>query len=344
MKETFRHSLPADSALTSCATEDTFLAVKEVGSFHVGGRPVTLSGLPAREITLAPGATPLRTDSDGDFEVEAMYARYTLLDKPKSRYPLLMWHGGGLSGVTWETKPDGNPGWENYFLWAGHDVYISDAMERGRASWARYPEIFKSEPFFRTKKESWEIFRIGATGSYHTDPAQRQPLAGVQFPVKAFDQMAKQSIPRWTTNDAATQAAYDAYVKKVGPCVILVHSQGGNFAFKVALANPDLIKGIVVVEPSGSPDPDSTDYSRIKKIPILWVWGDYTDQSPFWQAIVQRQETFRQNLQSAGGKTDVLFLPKAGIRGNSHMIMMDKNSDQVAERIQAWISSVDLMR
>ena len=65
-----------------------------------------------------------------------------------------MWHGGGLSGVTWETKPDGKPGWQNYFLKAGHDVYVSDAVERGRASWARYPEIFKTEPF------SFSIHRI----------------------------------------------------------------------------------------------------------------------------------------------------------------------------------------
>ncbi len=254
-----------------------------------------------------------------------------------------MWHGGGLSGVSYETKPDGKPGWENYFLHAGHNVYVSDAMERGRASWARYPEIFKSEPFFRTKKEGWELFRIGPVGSYRTDPAQRQAMPGTQFPVEAFDQMAKQSIPRWSTNDVATQAAYDAYVKKVCPCVILVHSQGGNFAFTAALQNPDLIKGIVAVEPSGSPDPATTDFSKIKGIPILWVWGDYTDQMPFWQGIVKRQETFRQNLQAAGGKADVLFLPQANIHGNSHMMMMDKNSDQIAERIQVWMDSAGLL-
>jgi hypothetical protein len=38
---------------------------------------------------------------------------------------------------------------------AGNDVYVSDAVERGRAYWARYPEIFKTEPFFRTKKEGF---------------------------------------------------------------------------------------------------------------------------------------------------------------------------------------------
>ena len=77
----------------------------------------------------------------------------------------MLWHGGGLTGVTWETKPDGKPGWQMFFLNAGHDVYVSDAVERGRASWARYPEIFKTEPLFRTKKEAWEVFRIGPTAT-----------------------------------------------------------------------------------------------------------------------------------------------------------------------------------
>ena len=101
-----------------------------------------------------------------------MYVQYVKLygSYARAKYPLLMWHGGGLSGVTWETKPDGQPGWQQFFLRAGHDVYVSDAVERGRASWARYPEIFKTEPFFRTKKEAWELFRIGPADSYATDP------------------------------------------------------------------------------------------------------------------------------------------------------------------------------
>jgi len=61
-----------------------------------------------------------------------------------------MWHGGGLTGVTYETTPDGREGWLNYFLRKGWSVYNSDAVERGRAGWAQYPDIFKSEPVFLT--------------------------------------------------------------------------------------------------------------------------------------------------------------------------------------------------
>src|SRR5262247_1026458 len=146
------------------------IAVAEVGSFHVGGRAVSLSGLLTRDVVFTAGSAPIKVDPNGDFEVEQMYVQYVKLAQPKGKYPLLLWHGGGLTGVTWETKPDGQPGWQAFFLNAGHDVYVSDAVERGRASWSRYPEIFTSEPSTTTKKIAWETFRIGQLGSYRHDP------------------------------------------------------------------------------------------------------------------------------------------------------------------------------
>src|SRR6201991_620147 len=81
--------------------------VKEVGSFHVGGRTETLSGLPTKEIVFSPGAPPIKVDPNGEFEVEQMYVQYIKLAQPKAKVPILLWHGGGLSGVTGEAKPDG---------------------------------------------------------------------------------------------------------------------------------------------------------------------------------------------------------------------------------------------
>jgi hypothetical protein len=178
--------------------------VKEVGSFHIGGRTETLSGLPTKEVSFSAGMPAIKVDPNGEFEVEQMYVQYVKLAQPKGKVPLLLWHGGGLSGVTWETKPDGKPGWQQFFLNAGYDTYVSDAVERGRASWARYPEIFKSEPIFRTKKEAWELFRMGPS---YEPGGKRVEFEGQQFPVEALDAFMKQGVPRWLTNDAATQKA-----------------------------------------------------------------------------------------------------------------------------------------
>ncbi len=322
------------------------MMVSEIGSLHVGGRVATLSGLPEREIVFTAGAAPFKMNPNGDFSVEQMYVQFAKLHPHARRaeHKLFMMHGGGLSGVTWETKPDGKPGWQQYFLSAGHDVYVADAVERGRAGWARYPEIFKTEPVFRTQREGWGLFRIGNDADYSANAGQRKAFAESKFPLASYDQFTKQSVPRWATNDAATQAAYDAFVEQQCPCVIVVHSQGGNFAFNAALKNPGKIKAIVAIEPSGAPDATKVDLSPLKNVPHLFVWGDYLDRHALWKAITPRLETYRQGLLKVGATADLLSLPEKGIRGNSHMLMMDTNSDDIAKMVNDWLKTRQLSR
>jgi pimeloyl-ACP methyl ester carboxylesterase len=312
--------------------------VREIGSFYVGGHEVQLRGLPQREISFSAGMVPVKVDPNGEFETGQMYVQYVRLAQPSARYPMLLWHGGGLTGTTWETKPDGKPGWQQFFLGAGHDVYVSDAVERGRASWSRFPEIYGSEPFFRSEKEAWELFRIGPPGSYDPAPEKRVAFDGERFPTAAFEQFAKEFVPRWSSNDAATQAAYDAEVRKVCPCVIVVHSQGGNFGYNAALNNPDLVKALVLIEPSGAPDPAKADAAAVRGIPHLVIWGDNLDRVPPWPAFRAPSERWRDAIVKAGGIVNWVELPKLGIQGNSHMIMMDDDSDQIAGIVQDWLA------
>jgi pimeloyl-ACP methyl ester carboxylesterase len=312
--------------------------VEEIGSFHIGGREVALDGLSPREVRWSPSMAPTVVDPNGEFHVEQMYVQYIKLAKAKARFPLLLWHGGGHTGALWETKPDGAPGWQSYFLNAGHTVYVSDAVERGRASWALYPEIFKSEPMFRSKRETWELFRIGPTGSYHRDPAKRIANPGQKFPIAAFDQFTMQCVPRWIDNDVATEAAYDALLAKVGPCVLIAHSQGGNFGLRAALRNPDLVRAVVAVEPSGAPAADVPGLTRLGSVPHLFIWGDYLDRYPVWQDnIVKASAQYHAALVVQGTSSQWLDLPRLGVTGNTHMPMLDTNSDQIAGMIQAWM-------
>ena len=76
------------------------------------------------------------------------------------------------------------------------------------------------------------------------------------------------------------------------------------------------------------------------KVPFVSVWGDFS---------VGAKDTVngdtRRNgcgnaaklIADAGGKGSLLMLPDAGIKGNSHMLMMDKNNLEIAGTLRKWI-------
>ena len=70
------------------------IAIKEIGSFHLGGRQVALVGLPSKEMAFSTTGLPLIVDPNGEVEVEQMYVHFVKLAQPKSKLPLLLWHGG----------------------------------------------------------------------------------------------------------------------------------------------------------------------------------------------------------------------------------------------------------
>ena len=317
-------------------------ALKDFGSFHVGGRQVTLTGYPVTESVFTAGAAPTRVDPNGDFEVEQMYVQYLIPANQAAKYPLLMWHGGGLTGVTWETKPDGKPGWMQYFFKAGHP-----STSRMPSSAAAPPGLAtrkstRRHPSSARRRRPGRSSASGLTNSYATEPSKRVALQGQRFPTEAFDQFAKQFVPRWTSNDAITQEAYHALVQKVGNAVLMFHSQAGNFGFQAALKAPEKVKGLIAIEPAGAPPP-GPELDKLKGIPVLIVWGDFVDKNAVWTRQQPASRKFADDLKARGGDVEWIELPKVGIAGNTHMMMMDTNSDQIADLVQDWMKRKGLM-
>jgi pimeloyl-ACP methyl ester carboxylesterase len=317
------------------------LSIRDIGSFFVGGEMRRLEGLPPRGRVSTPHGPVHPIDPNGEIMVGQMYVQYIRLAAPRPPVPLLLWHGGGMTGVNWETTPDGRPGWQMFFLRAGFDTYVSDAVERGRATWAPFPQIYTEAPYFRTAKEAWEeTFRFGPPGSWHADPAQRRSHPGLRFPAAHMEAFLCQSVPRWGCNNALTQRAYDALLQHMaGGTVVLTHSQGGNFGLTAALHAPDRVRGVVSLDPSGAPDPAEQDARGLRNIPHLFVWGDYLDQHSFWVHSRPAVERWRDALIAAGGDVTWIDLPDRGIHGNSHALMADNNSDEIAGLVLDWLRS-----
>ncbi len=322
------------------------IEVRDIGSFHVGGRLVRLEGMPARERVSTPGGPVYHDDQNGEIFVGQMYVQFVRLASPRATAPLLMWHGGGMTGACWESTPDGRPGWQTFFLRAGFDTYVCDAVERGRASWAPYPQMYPDAPFFRTARDAWEdTFRFGPSGSWHVNPELRRAYEGSRFPQAAFEAFLAQGVPRWSCNDALTQSAYDALIQRLDPGVILLaHSQGCNFALSAAQKAPERVRAVVVLEPSGAPDPAQVDAKNVASVPHLIVWGDNWQDNEFWRRSRPASEKWRDALAAAGCDVTQIDLPQRGISGNSHALMADTNSDQIAAIVLDWLTSRGLAR
>jgi pimeloyl-ACP methyl ester carboxylesterase len=212
---------------------------------------------------------------------------------------------------------------------------VSDAVERGRSGFAS-KDVWTDDPIFLTYQDPYERFRIGqGEGSWNADPAKRKLLPGNQFPAEAYENFMKQAVPRWLSTDAAILRGYLALIDKVCPCVLLVHSQGGNFGFLAAEQRPDKIKGIVAVESATAGKKENA--AKLKDVPVLMVFGDYVDQHPRWSTFKKIDAEYGDAIKAAGGTVDWINLPDIGIKGNSHMLMQDKNSDEIAEVIRKWL-------
>ncbi|MFJ1300877.1 esterase [Pseudomonadota bacterium AL_CKDN230030165-1A_HGKHYDSX7] len=306
------------------------ILLKSVGSFFVGGTTAILDGLPVEYRSMVLNGAPREVNPNGEHVYGQMYVQEFRLARPRHPHPVLLWHGGGMTGCTWETTPDGRSGWLQRFLEAGYDVLVSDAVERGRSSWARFPHVYREAPVFRTKREAWITFRFGP--EYDAVAGRRIAYEGQRFPVDHFEAFANQWVPRWPGHEAMILSAYEALVDRVGPCHLVAHSQGAGFAAEIARRRPQHIRTLTGLEPGGMPEPGPVG----ELAPHLVVWGDFIEPSgSHWVGYRRQADAYLKTL----GRTEVtvLDLPAMGIHGNSHLPMMDNNSDQIFEHVHDWL-------
>ena len=77
-----------------------------------------------------------------------------------------------------------------------------------------------------------------------------------------------------------TQDALSKLVDRVCPCVLIAHSSGGPLALRAAIDALEKIKGVVVIEPAGAPDPAMADVTKLRSVPHLFLWGDFLANDP----------------------------------------------------------------
>lgn len=322
--------------IAGTAWADDAVQVRDIGSFYVGGRAVSLRGLAERPRVRRSAAPAEKVDPNGDFQTGQIYVQFVKLANPY-RLPLLLLPGGSVTGVTYETTPDGRAGWQLLFLRQGYSTYIADTAQAGRAPWARFPEINADEPVFRTARFLWEVFRIGPEGSF-AEGSGPKSYSDSRFPVGAFSELVKQAAPRFRISPEEERKGYEQLLARVCPCIVLAHSAAGPRVLEAMLARPNLVAGVVLLEPSGVPEPSEA--ARARAVPHLFIWGDHLDlnhSQSSWATQYFGAQRYHDAVRTAGGQSTWIYLPDRGVRGNSHMLMMDDNSAEIAGLIHDWI-------
>jgi hypothetical protein len=319
------------------------LVLKEQGMFYVGGDVVHTDWANGPNGLLA-------FPRSGDITVNQMYVTF-MVPQIQRGVPIILMHGGTLSGACYETTPDGRMGWYEYFARKGHAIYLPDQVSRARsgfdatpfnevAAGVRPPSALANF-FVLTNAFSWQSFRFG--------PSLGTAFPDEQFPVEAIDELAKQEIPDQNAefqqppgiNLTPTRLAELGV--KIGGAVLVGHSESGFYPELAALQNTAGLRGLISLEPFSCPATtlSKDQIAKLAKLPTLVVFGDHIGDVPNsvgnWPAILADCEQYVAEINQAGGHATMLHLPAAGVFGNSHMLFQDKNNLQVGDMILSWI-------
>jgi len=329
--------------------------------------------------------------NDKQYMTGQMYVEYRIPARKSHPYPIIMVHGGTMSGTNYTGTPDGREGWAQYFVRQGYAVYVVDQVGKGRSSYMEQTygptELVDSQNSQR-RYIAQEKYKLWPQAHLHTqwpgseeldDPSVQQLLAS-QIP----------AIRDFTKQQMLNTPALIALLDKIGAAIIMVHSQAGAFGWPVADARPNLVKAILAIEPNGPPAYSvefigAPDYFRqgqlgltygitampltysppaasaselsfaqeenadgpglvrcwmqaaparqlpnLQKMPVLVLSAEASYHAPYDHCTVKY-------LRQAGIRPTWIKLADLAIHGNSHVMMLEKNNQEIAAVIAKWL-------
>jgi hypothetical protein len=264
-----------------------------------------------------------------------------------------MWHSA--SAVAWQQRWDGGEGFQTIFLKRGYPVYLWDGPRVGRANWGCAATTY--EPGIGRDQQNFAAWRFGIEYPNWFD--------GVQFPrndAEAWNQAMRARYQEFDTipNAQLETDAAAVLADRIGPTVALTNSAGGLRALLTAMKSDNIV-GIVAYENVGYvyPEGEAPDvepgpfgpvvvplaqFRKLTRIPMQMVWGDNTDKSDRYRPTVAESRRWVELVNKHGGKAEILLLPDAGLRGNTHIPFADLNNVAVADLLSKYLAAHGLDR
>lgn len=202
------------------------ISLRDQGFFWVGARPTKV----------ASGLIGFGPPGPGTAIEGQMYVGFQLVAKRRHPYPLVLIHGGGGQATDWMGTSDGRDGWLDYFLAAGFDVYFVDRPGHGRSPNSRaYGDL--------GLPATTEFIANGFTKQ------SKQYPGGGGADTKELIQHTASSEPGPTVSNAVLKADLAELLDKIGPAIVITHSAGGASGWLIMEARPNLVKGVLAIEP-----------------------------------------------------------------------------------------------
>jgi hypothetical protein len=156
---------------------------------------------------------------------------------------------------------------------------------------------------------------------------------------------------------------------KIGPAILVTHSQGGGPGWLTAIKNRN-VRAIVAYEPRSNfifpegevppPMPSSagtlegvgvplSEFTQLTKIPIGIYFGDNIPGLPTaspgednWRVGFAMARLWRDAVNRHGGDVTLVHLPEIGIHGNTHFAFSDLNNLEIADLLSKFLEKKGL--
>jgi len=98
---------------------------------------------------------------------------------------------------------------------------------------------------------------------------------------------------------------------------------------------------VVNIEGAQAIVPTEAQIEAYRGIPVLELFGDHLDSPVFTgrPRYEGRKAVVERITKQGGGKATIVRLHDVGMKGNSHMMMQDRNNLQVADFVLGWITN-----
>lgn len=322
------------------------------------------------------GGSVLYKEDGTTFHGDHGYAQYYIPSNSR-HLPIVMWHGIGQSGKTYESTPDGREGFQALMPRDDWSVYIVDQPRRGRADYTAAPLNRTNIPTLTSEAGVLQAFRNGPW----TAGEDAQLFANSAFPLspEAVEQFFRQQTP--DTGEEPQTYEYRKFIgqtgaalfESIGDGILITHSNSGQYGWEIAMAS-DKVKAVIAFEPGACAFPESEkpqdfeigidlvkerleprlvsdeDFEKLTQIPILIIFGDNIADTvqrqrfnaEVWRVALKRAYQFAALINAHGGDAQVIELPNLGLKGNTHAAFADTNNQEVLKVVEDFLAYKNL--